>query len=341
MFQTSVLLMPAKYMVKGRNFNTLEQEGELETPQQGTCSRQDPTVQKREPSKTSTRKKRSTGFAGHPNDEDDPNESDRDGDISRKRKSQDQHGLSTINAETEKRLRSRKTTKSSTEEEKWFNMYHIIFPGHLPPTSPYHSDTEDLAKIFKRSIGPRLQHDLQEAIEKAIESAFADSIPISTMVDNITHQTMAAVTSVLLNNRDIDGKDSETSQDSLPAATFFDEFYPRTAVPNCSEAVSSNPKNLPNELESLPQSMNEAAVTNSTAADSCRTDWLSATSRPQKDSNSGIKRSSSPLGSGQDIDLVNASGLVPRLNSENQAFEHALMADPFTDLSNFPPFPEG
>ncbi|KAF5242188.1 hypothetical protein FANTH_8820 [Fusarium anthophilum] len=359
--------MLAKYMVKGGHCNRVEQEGELGSPQEGTCSQEDETVQKwdatkhQERSSTSAGKKRSTSSAGHPNDEDDQNDPDKHGDVSGKRskkrvkesglkfacpffkchstfktedelsnhqrqtvpceicapESQDRHGLSTINAETEKRLRSRKTTKSLTEEEKWFNMYQIIFPSHSPPTSPYHSDTEDLAKLFKRSIGPRFRHDLRERIEKAI----ADSIPISTLVDNIAHQAMAALANALLNDRDIDEKDSETSQDWLPVETFVDELSAGTSVANCSEDVSSNPKNLPNELESLPQSMNEGKMNHSITADSCRTDRLLATIRPPNDSNSGIEGLNSPLGSGDDIGLLKTSGPPSHLESEGQVKE--------------------
>ncbi|PNP79403.1 hypothetical protein FNYG_07238 [Fusarium nygamai] len=83
--------MLAKYMVKGRNCNKVEQEGELGSPQEGTSSQKDQTEQQRdaakhqERSKTSAGKKRSTGPAGHPNDEDDLNDPGKDGDTSRKR----------------------------------------------------------------------------------------------------------------------------------------------------------------------------------------------------------------------------------------------------------------
>lgn len=91
MFHSYTLLMLAKYMVKGRHYNKVEQEGELGSPQGGTCSETDRTVQKcdaakpHERSKTAAGKKRSTDSAGHPNNEDDLNDSGKDGDISRKR----------------------------------------------------------------------------------------------------------------------------------------------------------------------------------------------------------------------------------------------------------------
>ncbi|SCO06426.1 uncharacterized protein FFB20_12598 [Fusarium fujikuroi] len=403
MFQSNTLLMLAKYMVQGRNYNRVEQEGELGSSQEGICSQKDRTVQKcdaakpHERSKTTAGKKRSTGSAEHPNDEDDLNDSGKDGDISGKRskkrvkesglkfacpffkheperyktirscmgpgwtnvhrvkehifrshceppfkcfrchsafktedelsdhqrqtipckvcvpESQDRHGLSTINADTEKRLRSRKTNKSLTEEEKWFNMYQLIFPGHSPPLSPYHSETEDLVALFNRSIGPRFRLDLRERLKRE----FLDSFPISTMLDDILHQAMAALTNAFLHESDIDGKESETSIDSLQVESFFDESCERTAVAKCADAVSFNPK-LPHELKSLPQSVNDTVLNHSTAADSGYTGWLSTTSKPPSDSSSGTKALSSPLGSGEDIDPEKASASIPHLDSEDQ-----------------------
>ncbi|KAG9499639.1 hypothetical protein J7337_008098 [Fusarium musae] len=89
--QSNTLLMLAKYMVKGRNSNKVEQEGELGSPQEGPSSKKDQAEQLRdaakrqERSKASAGKKRSTGSAGHPNDEDDLNDPGKDGDPSRKR----------------------------------------------------------------------------------------------------------------------------------------------------------------------------------------------------------------------------------------------------------------
>ncbi|RBR11162.1 hypothetical protein FVER53590_29903 [Fusarium verticillioides] len=89
--QSNTLLMLAKYMVKGRNCNKVEQEGELGSPQEGPSSKKDQAEQLRDAAKCQERsnasagKKRSTGSAGHPNDEDDLNDPGKDGDTSRKR----------------------------------------------------------------------------------------------------------------------------------------------------------------------------------------------------------------------------------------------------------------
>ncbi|PNP79404.1 hypothetical protein FNYG_07239 [Fusarium nygamai] len=145
-------------------------------------------------------------------------------------------------------------------------MYHIIFPDHSPPSSPYHSDTEDMAQFLHRSAGPIFRQDLRARLETVLADSFGDSFP--RIVDDIVHQAMASLTSALLNNRDIDGKDTETSKSPLPAGTFDNGFSARTGVANCFDDVSSNAK-PPNELESLPQSVNDAGDSSHKYPETC------------------------------------------------------------------------
>lgn len=173
-----------------------------------------------------------------------------------------------------------------------------------------------MAQFLHRSAGPIIRQTLRARLETVLADSLRNSF--SRIVDDIVHEAMASLTSAFLNNRDIDGKDTETSESPLPAGTFDYGFSARTSVAtNCFDAVSSNAE-PPNELESLPQSVNDSALHRSTVADSCHMDLFSTASQPQIDSSSGIKGLGYSLGSGEYTDNEKASAPISHLDSEDQ-----------------------
>ncbi|KAF4958437.1 hypothetical protein FGADI_2359 [Fusarium gaditjirri] len=405
--QSDALLLLASTVVKTGNCGKMDQEGESKSPQEGKSSPDNQRNEEwdgtkhREQSSTSAGKKRSTDSAGHPNDDDDLNDSDEDGDklqppnkrrvkesdlkfacpfykydperfkntrscmgpgwvnVQRVKshceppfkclrcssafkaedelrkhlqktvpcsvsdpESQGRDKLSPIDAETEKRLRSRnKASKTLTEAERWFNMYQIIFPNHPSPLSPYHSppkdDTEDLVQLFSRSIRPRFEDELRLRLERAFTK--------STIVDHVIHEAMAAFTTVIHGKYDSDGRNEGLFRDTLQNGIIANKSSVRTEAAKNTEFISPRLENGPIETAGdtfqlasgpLSPSFNGEALTHQTEVVPWRKNWLTAMGNVASDSSSGFKDERALLRSVRNIQQEMGSSPVPQLIPE-------------------------